>query len=261
MATARRCDGDIQIASVGRCSACQVPCKLHHAFWLSCYHKLYTPPRGCRWSPQAFFSSSPTSDTTRREIHRPRKMSSQEAAAAAAAAGAKGTSQTAAPYPDHNQGPKLVRVVWVLVGISAAIVLGRLWTKLRKAHRLYWDDCLMVLALVRLPRRLHLSARHTEPRTGVRRRILISGDSRRLKRSRQTHALPQRERAHEDTTYGHLVFGMGLSESYGRPNGVLRYSAVPHGHRSSRKEVARMGLHDPSICGKLAHRQHSSFER
>ncbi|CAJ2508491.1 Uu.00g135170.m01.CDS01 [Anthostomella pinea] len=71
-------------------------------------------------------------------------MSSQDLTAALSA---KGNPQATPPYPDHDQGPLLVRVVWVLIGISAATVLGRLWTKLQKTHRLYWDDFLMLVAL------------------------------------------------------------------------------------------------------------------
>ena len=69
---------------------------------------------------------------------------SQEASALAAAI-AQGQQ---ANYPDVSRGPLLVRTVWVLISFSTITVSGRLFTKLRKARRLYWDDALIILALV-----------------------------------------------------------------------------------------------------------------
>ncbi|KAK3673982.1 hypothetical protein LTR78_006184 [Recurvomyces mirabilis] len=69
---------------------------------------------------------------------------SQEASALAAAI-AQGQQ---ANYPDVSRGPLLVRTVWVLISFSTITVFGRLYTKLRKARRLYWDDALVILALI-----------------------------------------------------------------------------------------------------------------
>lgn len=52
------------------------------------------------------------------------------------------------PYPDDDKGPMVLRTVWVLISISTLVVLARIYTKVRKTHRLYWDDFLMMLALV-----------------------------------------------------------------------------------------------------------------
>lgn len=54
--------------------------------------------------------------------------------------------------PNETKGPLMVRVVWVLISISTAVMVLRLWTKVKKTRRLYWDDGLMVLALVRIDR-------------------------------------------------------------------------------------------------------------
>jgi len=56
------------------------------------------------------------------------------------------------PYPDSTQGPLLLRTVWVLLSISSVVVLGRIYSKVRKTRRLYWDDVLMLGALVRASR-------------------------------------------------------------------------------------------------------------
>ena len=52
------------------------------------------------------------------------------------------------PYPDNNKGPKLLQTIWILSCISTIVVGLRIYTKIRKTRRLYWDDALMVLALV-----------------------------------------------------------------------------------------------------------------
>lgn len=51
--------------------------------------------------------------------------------------------------PHENQGPLLVRTCWALIAISIIVVGGRLYAKIYKTRRLYWDDGLMILALVR----------------------------------------------------------------------------------------------------------------
>ena len=53
--------------------------------------------------------------------------------------------------PHENQGPLLVRTCWALITISIIVVGGRLYAKMYKTRRLYWDDGLMILALVRAP--------------------------------------------------------------------------------------------------------------
>lgn len=55
------------------------------------------------------------------------------------------------PYPNQNKGPRLLVAIWVLGSISVLVVLLRIYTKLRKTYRLYWDDVLMVIALVSMP--------------------------------------------------------------------------------------------------------------
>ncbi|KAK5124860.1 hypothetical protein LTR85_001050 [Meristemomyces frigidus] len=52
------------------------------------------------------------------------------------------------PYPDDTKGPLILRTVWVLISLSTVVVAGRIYTKARKTHRLYWDDWLMILALL-----------------------------------------------------------------------------------------------------------------
>jgi hypothetical protein len=50
------------------------------------------------------------------------------------------------PYPDHNKGPELLHTIWILSTVSTIVVALRIYTKIRKTRRLYWDDGLMVLA-------------------------------------------------------------------------------------------------------------------
>ncbi|KAK5110019.1 hypothetical protein LTR62_006386 [Meristemomyces frigidus] len=71
-------------------------------------------------------------------------MSSPEASALASAI-AMGQANDA---PDVSRGPLLVRTVWVLISISIVVVCGRLFSKFRKTRRFYWDDALVMLALV-----------------------------------------------------------------------------------------------------------------
>ena len=52
------------------------------------------------------------------------------------------------PNPDENRGPAVLYTTWILIAISTLVVAARLWTKIRRAHRLYYDDGLMVVALV-----------------------------------------------------------------------------------------------------------------
>lgn len=52
------------------------------------------------------------------------------------------------PYPDHDKGPGILQVLWILGAISIIVVALRIYTKITKTRRLYWDDTLMVLALV-----------------------------------------------------------------------------------------------------------------
>ncbi|KAI9695654.1 MAG: hypothetical protein M1820_008501 [Bogoriella megaspora] len=49
--------------------------------------------------------------------------------------------------PDVNRGPLLQRAVWVLLGLSTVVILGRLLVKCKTTRRLYYDDLLMLLAL------------------------------------------------------------------------------------------------------------------
>ncbi|KAK4976766.1 hypothetical protein LTR42_002811 [Elasticomyces elasticus] len=66
--------------------------------------------------------------------------------ATAAALAGFGNPTQAPPWPDHNQGPLLNRVIWTLLAISGLVAAARLWTKWRKTRRLYWDDGLIILA-------------------------------------------------------------------------------------------------------------------
>lgn len=53
--------------------------------------------------------------------------------------------------PDIDQGPALVRTVWVLISLSALVCAARLYVKVKIAKKIFWDDILIVLALVLLP--------------------------------------------------------------------------------------------------------------
>ena len=50
--------------------------------------------------------------------------------------------------PNADRGPLVLYVVWILTGLSTLVVAARLYTKIRKTHRLYYDDGIMTIALV-----------------------------------------------------------------------------------------------------------------
>lgn len=50
--------------------------------------------------------------------------------------------------PNDNRGPLLLRVVWALLGLSMIILGLRLWAKFEKTRRLYYDDALMLIAVL-----------------------------------------------------------------------------------------------------------------
>ncbi|KAL9067258.1 MAG: hypothetical protein Q9157_006879 [Trypethelium eluteriae] len=50
--------------------------------------------------------------------------------------------------PDDNLGPLSLRIIWILLSISTVIVGARLVVKCKTTRRIYWDDFLMILALV-----------------------------------------------------------------------------------------------------------------
>ncbi|KAF4547772.1 Hypothetical protein D9617_36g063100 [Elsinoe fawcettii] len=49
--------------------------------------------------------------------------------------------------PDVNQGPALVRIIWILLAISSVLCIARLLVKIRIARKIFWDDVFIVLAL------------------------------------------------------------------------------------------------------------------
>lgn len=50
--------------------------------------------------------------------------------------------------PDINQGPMMLRAVWIMTGIAAVIVILRLYVQLRIIRKVGLSDYLMILALV-----------------------------------------------------------------------------------------------------------------
>ncbi|PSK43768.1 hypothetical protein B9Z65_7282 [Elsinoe australis] len=50
--------------------------------------------------------------------------------------------------PDIDQGPALVRTVWVLISLSALVCAARLYIKVKIAKKIFWDDIFILLALV-----------------------------------------------------------------------------------------------------------------
>ncbi|KAK3686623.1 hypothetical protein LTR37_019645 [Vermiconidia calcicola] len=50
--------------------------------------------------------------------------------------------------PNADRGPLVLYVVWILTGLSTLVVAARLYTKIRKTHRLYYDDGIMTIALI-----------------------------------------------------------------------------------------------------------------
>lgn len=58
------------------------------------------------------------------------------------------TSLTLPSYPDNDLAPSLLGPLWALLGVSMTVVAGRIFVKLRTTRRIYYDDGLMLLALV-----------------------------------------------------------------------------------------------------------------
>ena len=52
--------------------------------------------------------------------------------------------------PKDDQGPAILYTIWFLIGTSALVISLRLWVKLSRTRRLYYDDVIMILALVSL---------------------------------------------------------------------------------------------------------------
>jgi tryptophan-rich sensory protein len=82
-------------------------------------------------------------------------MSSASAEVAAAQGQADSSAGSALLYPDDNNGPVLMKVVWTLLAFTTIIFALRIYTKANKTYRLYWDDCLMFVALVCEPALLY----------------------------------------------------------------------------------------------------------
>ena len=49
---------------------------------------------------------------------------------------------------NDDLGPLALRTIWTLLSISTVVILARLVVKYKTTRRIYWDDFLMVLALV-----------------------------------------------------------------------------------------------------------------
>lgn len=52
------------------------------------------------------------------------------------------------PDGDVDRGPTISAVVWVECAIASALLLARLWTRLRILKAFGWDDAFICLALV-----------------------------------------------------------------------------------------------------------------
>jgi hypothetical protein len=60
--------------------------------------------------------------------------------------------------PNANRGPALAITTWILLSVSSMIVLARCWAKIKIARTLFFDDALMILALVSFPPSITLKA-------------------------------------------------------------------------------------------------------
>jgi hypothetical protein len=52
-------------------------------------------------------------------------------------------------FHDGGRGPIIIGVLWTLTIIASSIIAARFYVR-RKLKALYWDDWLMLMALVRL---------------------------------------------------------------------------------------------------------------
>lgn len=78
--------------------------------------------------------------------------------------------------PNVTNGPMILRTCWSLIAISAAVLTGRIYSKLWKTRRLYWDDWFMVLAWVRneISNAVRLDVLTKEQLLGLAHAILIT---------------------------------------------------------------------------------------
>lgn len=59
-----------------------------------------------------------------------------------------GHSGRAAEAEHENLGPYLLRVVWPLAALSTLFLALRLYCKLSRRHRLWWDDYILLAGWV-----------------------------------------------------------------------------------------------------------------
>lgn len=48
----------------------------------------------------------------------------------------------------ENKGPRTLAIVWSFNMVASLCVVGRIWSRLMKLHRLGLDDCLVLVSLV-----------------------------------------------------------------------------------------------------------------
>lgn len=54
--------------------------------------------------------------------------------------------------PDVNRGPEILAICGSLVGIALATVILRIWVRAAMIKHLGWDDYVMMVAMVSVPR-------------------------------------------------------------------------------------------------------------
>ena len=115
--------------------------------------------------------------------------------------------------PDDNLGPLVLRTLWTLLAISTVIVSARIVVKCKTTRRIYWDDLLMVLALVRRIPQWLLESSMLTPRLGLWLCTCCHHICGCQHRVRSSYDLPQSERARRHAPSGLLFFSLGVSLS------------------------------------------------
>ena len=63
------------------------------------------------------------------------------------------TPEQLATFPHDHAGPRLLAAMWPLLALAALFLGLRLYCKISRHNRLWWDDYLLIASWVSLPRR------------------------------------------------------------------------------------------------------------
>lgn len=154
-------------------------------------------------------------------------------------------------YPDDNRGPLLLRVVWILLGLSSIAVAARTYVKIRTTRRVYWDDGLMILAWVcgpfssgGIPSRWSSLTSFLDLWPG----LLSHGLNVSQVRLRKASRIPPGRRFVPDLSLRHSFAGLGHPVAHGWEACILYLHPLAVRNRSKHQEVAFLRHHGHPGC-------------